>query len=124
MKLAFSIQNWEGIEWQEFCDVAEDTGMKGVEIYDIDAPIFQGKSTPTNPEFSSATRRALQNQGLNIPCIDTVSDFTSEDFLSEFTECMEVAVNLNVPAISVHTENKDHDTCVESLSILDRKSVV
>ena len=30
MKLSFSIQNWDGIEWQEFCDVAKDTKMKGV----------------------------------------------------------------------------------------------
>ena len=118
MKLSFSIQNWDGIEWQEFCDVAKDTKMKGVEMYDLDSPIFQGKSTPTNPEYASATRRHLQNAELSIPCVDTVKDFTSEDFLSEFTEAMEVAVNLNVPSISVHTTCEDHDTCVEALTIL------
>ncbi len=118
MKLSFSIQNWDGIEWQEFCDVAKDTKMKGVEMYDLESPIFQGKSTPTNPEYASATRRHLQNAELSIPCVDTVKDFTSEDFLSEFTEAMEVAVNLSVPSISVHTTCEDHDTCVEALTIL------
>ena len=118
MKLSFSIEHWDGIEWQEFCDVARDTKMKGIEIYNVEAPIFQGKTTPTNPEYASATRRHLQNQELSIPCIDTVTDFTSEDFLAEFTECMEVAVNLGIPSISVHTDVEDHDLCVESLGIL------
>ncbi len=118
MKLSFSIQHWDSLDWNEFCQVAQDTGMKGVELYDLDAPIFQGKSTPTNPEYASATRRHLQNQGLTIPCVDTVLDFTDGDFLSEFTECMEVAVNLGIPNISVHTASSDHETNVEALSIL------
>ena len=116
MKLSFSIQNWDGIEWQEFCDVAKDTKMKGVEMYDLESPIFRGKSTPTNPEYASATRRHLQNAELSIPCIDTVADFTDADFLSEFTEAMEVAVNLGIPSISVHTTSADHDTNVEALA--------
>ncbi|MBQ8082813.1 MAG: AMP-binding protein [Clostridia bacterium] len=123
MKLSFSIQNWADTGWQEFCDVAQDTRMKGVEVYDVTAPIFREKTSITNPEYASPTRRHLQNQGLSIPCLDTVADFTSEDFLNEFTEAMEVAVNLNVPAISVHTDCEDHDTCVEALSILMEVSV-
>ncbi|MBQ5581481.1 MAG: AMP-binding protein, partial [Clostridia bacterium] len=122
MKLSFSIQNWDGIEWQEFCDVAKDTKMKGVEMYDLESPIFRGKSTPTNPEYASATRRHLQNAELSIPCIDTVADFTDADFLSEFTETMEVAVNLGIPSISVHTTSADHDTNVEALTILKEMS--
>ena len=122
MKLSFSIQNWDGIEWQEFCDVAKDTRMKGVEMYDLESPIFRGKSTPTNPEYASATRRHLQNAELSIPCIDTVADFTDADFLSEFTEAMEVAVNLGIPSISVHTNSDDHDTNVEALTILKEMS--
>ena len=122
MKLSFSIQNWDGIEWQEFCDVAKDTKMKGVEMYDLESPIFRGKSTPTNPEYASATRRHLQNAELSIPCIDTVADFTDADFLSEFTEAMEVAVNLGIPSISVHTNSDDHDTNVEALTILKEMS--
>ncbi len=122
MKLSFSIQNWDGIEWQEFCDVAKDTKMKGVEMYDLESPIFRGKSTPTNPEYASATRRHLQNAELSIPCIDTVADFTDADFLSEFTEAMEVAVNLGIPSISVHTTSADHDTNVEALTILKEMS--
>lgn len=116
MKLSYSIKNWKNMNWQEFCQAAVSTKMAGVELFDINDSIFQGKSSPTNPELAASTRRKLTNQKLSLPCLDTAMDFTDEYFISEFAECVEVAVNLGIPCISVHTDNADLDDCVAALA--------
>ena len=32
MKLSFSIRNWNGIGWNEFCEAAKYTRMTGIEL--------------------------------------------------------------------------------------------
>ena len=77
MKLSFSIQNWKNMSWDEFCDVAEATRMQGIELYDIQGPVFRGKTSPSNPERAASTRRYLISKNLRIPCVNTVNDFTN-----------------------------------------------
>ena len=57
MKLSYSIKNWGGRSWKEFCEAAQDTRLKGIEIYNVEDRIFQGKNSPTNPELAGRTRR-------------------------------------------------------------------
>ena len=111
MKLSFSIQNWTGKSWNEFCQAALDTRMKGVELYNVRGSLFEGKTSPTNPELAAATRRSLVNSGLCIPCIDTANDFTKPEFEEEFAECLRVAVNLGVELIGIHTRSRDQALC-------------
>ena len=111
MKLSFSIQNWSGLAWTDFLEAASGTHMAGIELYDITGPVFQGKSSPSNPELAASTRRQLTGMGLGIPCIDTVHDFTDADFMKEFDECLEVAVNLGADAIGIHTSETDTEIC-------------
>ena len=104
MKLAFSIENWDGYGFNEFLDTAAKTGLGGVELFGISGEIFQGKSSPANPEMAAATRRQLMNAGLSLPCLGTERDFTEAEFIAEFSECVEVAVNLGIPYVSIHTQ--------------------
>ena len=115
MRSSFDIQHWQG-SWDEFCRVACDTKMSGVELFGVTDERFTGKSSPTNPELAVSQRRALGNMGLAVPNVRTAYDLTDPDFLSEFTEAVEVAVNLGSPNVSVHTDCADKDTCVDMLS--------
>ena len=103
MKLSFSIRNWNDLSWNDLCEVAAGTRMSGIELYDINGPVFQGKSSPVNPELAAQTRRRLVGDGLQVPCISTAADFTAPEFLTEFSECLRAAVNLGIPYIGIHT---------------------
>ena len=115
MNLSFSIRHWDNINWDEFLNAAVETRMKGVEISNITGPVFAGKASPTNPERSAASRRTLMNMGISIPCLETVGDFADDSFAAEFAQCLEHAVNLEIPAISLHTDCGDIDTCSQYL---------
>ena len=116
MKLSFSIQNWNALSWSEFCAVASDVKLQGIEIYNVNGPAFQGKSSPANPELAAATRRSLIRQGLTVPCIGTVLDFTDADFRYELDECVELAGNLGVENIGIRTSCEDQDRCADRLA--------
>ena len=111
MKLSFSIENWKEPRWADFCDVAEETRVTGIELCDIEGPLFQGKGSPTNPELAVSVRRNMINRRLCIPCLDTVRDFTEEAFIREMAESIEVAVNLGIDHIGIHTSEMDQDRC-------------
>ncbi len=117
LKLSFSIRHWAGISWEEFCSTASGTGMSGIEIHDVTDPIFQGKGSPTNPDQAAYQRRRLAAEGLSIPCLGTVKDFTDPSFIRELSECIDIAVNLGIETIGIHTACTDMETCVQSLGI-------
>ena len=118
MKLSFSIQNWDSLTWSECCASAADAHLKGIELYNLDAPMLQGKSSPTNPQLSAVTRRELVRQELSVPCVGTVGDFTSPDFAGELAETVEVAMNLGAENIVIHTGEGDMDVCEKAVAEL------
>jgi len=118
MKLSYSIQYWTNMDWNAIRQAALDAKLQGIELYDIDGPMFQGKASPTNPELAAATRRGLVNQGLSIPCVDTVGDFTDPGFERELAECVETAVNLGVEYVGVHTSCDTQAACAERMAVL------
>ncbi|MEE3456688.1 MAG: AMP-binding protein [Lachnospiraceae bacterium] len=117
MKLSFSIQNWNK-SWDEFLEVAGATHMQGIELYNIEGKMFEGKGSPSNPERAAYVRRELVNMGLTIPSINTVRDFTNPDFMTEFEKCAAVAVNLGIENIGIHTVSEDQElaeACVRKI---------
>ncbi len=118
MKLSFSIQNWKEMQWEQLCAAAVETRLQGVEMVDIMGPVFRGKNSPTNPDRSAGVRRTLLGQGLEVPCIGTVLDWCNPDHPGEFEECVETAVNLGIPCVSVHSQCDDDDQNGEVLSRL------
>ena len=116
MKLSFSIRHWENLSWPELCASAAETKLQGIELCDI--PALQGKRSPANPELSARTRRDLQEQGLTIPCVDTIGDFTNPDFPEELSRCVSLCKNLGIPYIVLHTEADNQAANAERLSQL------
>ncbi len=117
MKLSFSIQNWNK-SWDEFLEVAGATHMQGIELYNIEGKMFEGKGSPSNPERAAYVRRELVNMGLTIPSINTVRDFTNPDFMTEFEKCAAVAVNLGIENIGIHTVSENQElaeACVRKI---------
>ena len=115
MKLSFSIRNWNGIGWNEFCEAAKYTRMTGIELYDIAGPVFSGKESPTNPELAAASRRRLISDNLAVSCVDTAADFVDPSSAREMDECIRVAVNLGIPFIGIHTSSSDADACADAI---------
>ena len=101
MKLSFSTQNWSALTWNEFCAVASEVRLQGIEICDVRSSAFTGKNSPANPELAAATRRRLIQQKLSIPCVDTLSDFTDPAFPGELAESLQLAVNLGIPYVGI-----------------------
>ena len=118
MKLSFSIQYWKELDWGGFVSAALDARLGGIELFDVNGPAFAGKGSPTNPERAAATRRHLTNQGLSLPCLDTVGDFTDQRFVAELSECVEVAVNLGIPCVGIHTDESNQAACAERVARL------
>ncbi|MBQ1312297.1 MAG: AMP-binding protein, partial [Blautia sp.] len=118
MKLSFSIKNWNSYTWNEFCQVALDSKLQGIEIFNVKGRIFQEKSSPTNPELAASSRRYLINNGLSIPCVDTAEDFTKEGFEAELAESIQVAVNLGVELVGIHTRCREQEECRERVAKL------
>ena len=115
MKLSFSIQNWTTLRWEELVETARQTRLQGLELGSIRSPLFAGKASPANPGNAARVRRSLSGMGLSIPCAGTETDFTAPDFLAEFDECLEVAVNLGIPCIGIHTAESDMEKCASAL---------
>ena len=83
MKLSFSTFGWSGYTWQDFCGIAKDGGFGGIEIYNINEPKFSGRSGIFDPAMARAAHRALVEQNLTIPCIDTSCNIGSPEILEE-----------------------------------------
>ena len=116
MKLSFSIRNWHSLSWQELCAVAQNTRMQGIELYDLEGPVFQGKESPSNPDRAASVRRDLIGRGLEIPCVDMTRSLTDPLFDREFSACLETAVNLGVPHVAVHASLDDDGRNAAALS--------
>ena len=53
MKLSFSVQYWKNISWSDAVAAAIDARLCGIELYDVNGPMFAGKDSPhiLNPEY-------------------------------------------------------------------------
>ncbi len=127
MKLAFSIQNYTHYAWNELCNAASEANLTGIELYDVNSPVLTGKQSPGNPELAASARRALVRQNLSIPLIETVGDFTDPAFISELRTAIELAENLGISSVGIHSANADLDVCAQVLgtflSIAEPKNI-
>jgi len=110
MKLSFSIRGWSGHSWDEFVDIAGEMRMKGIELHRAHGEPFSEKGGAFHPHNAAATRRQMFERGLTLTCINTVCDIADEDKISEGIEelahCIQLAKNLGVSYIRIHTLKK------------------
>ena len=132
MKLSFSINGWTGYTWEEFCAAATEIGFNGIEIHDINKDGLSDKTGPFNKYNAAATVRNLADNGIKIPCIDSVCDIAVNDdiCINEITECINVAHNLYIPYVRIHVKRREEisvdsvkECIAKILPIAEEKSV-
>ena len=110
MKLSFSIRGWSGHTWEDFVEVAEEMRMRGIELHCAHGEPFSEKGGPFHRHNAAATRRQMFEKGLTLNCINTVCDIADEgkmaESLEELSRCTEMAKNLGVSYIRIHTMQK------------------
>ncbi len=108
MKLSFSTKGWHNKSFDEFCILAKDMRFKGIELHNVNNRLFTENNSVFDDFSASATLRKLYEMNLQIPCIDCITDFGSEDSgddaNAELMECMRVCENLHIPYIRLHTK--------------------
>ena len=82
MKLAFSTDYWKGYSWADYCLFAKELPFSGIEIHDIDDPVFSEKGAIFS-ENAAAVSRRLANLGIAIPCLDAVLNMADKDALEK-----------------------------------------
>ena len=108
MNLSFSTKGWHKTDFNEFCDIAEDLGFKGIELHNIHNRLFTDKDGAFHEYAAMATRRKLFERKLTLACIDTICDISDEKntdaTMDEVKACLEIAGNLQIPYIRVRAE--------------------
>ncbi len=108
MKLSFSTKGWHNSTFDEFCDIAVDLDFGGIELHNINNRLFTDKDGAFHDYKAAATSRRLYEKGLQIPCIDMLTDIASpakaDAAIDEFEKCLSIAASLNIPYIRVKAE--------------------
>ncbi len=114
MKLSFSIKGWNGYSWDEFCALAKDMDIQGIELYNIHNTAFTEKGGPFDEHTAAATLREMHAHNLQIPCIDSVCDIADaaqyEHNCTEIDACIKTAASFKVPYVRVHATGGDDVT--------------
>ena len=77
MKLSFSTRGWKNLGWNEMLETAADSGLNGVEIYDLpNRDDLTGRGGAFHKYNMVATARRLREADLRIPCFDTNCDLS------------------------------------------------
>ena len=120
MKLSFTTRGWRGRSWQEFCTAAAEAEFNGIELHDVHNPIFTEPGSILDPAMSNSAKRRLYEMGLEISCIDSVSDIADreaqEGCRTEIIECIAAAAALSIPYVRVQatSANKDSDDTIRA----------
>ena len=111
MKFSFSTKGWHGRTFEEFCSVAEGLHFEGIELHNVNGPLFTDKDGAFHGYASAATVRRLYEKKLQLPCIDALCDIGRRDqfdsAVEELNRCIDIAVNLKIKHIRVKAENAD-----------------
>ncbi|MBQ7044457.1 MAG: AMP-binding protein [Clostridia bacterium] len=135
MNLAFSTKFHKANGLGEFIKIADELRYDGIEIHDIKAEAFSGKSSPFNPDMASVTKRTLINAKKSIVCINVGCNVADKENAAENMQKIETAVsvanNINVPHIKVFAESADEsafdfvtDFMSKVIALCEKKNVV
>ena len=101
MKLSFSTKGWHERTFDQFCEAATDLKLEGIELHNINNPLFTSKEGAFYDYAAAAALRRLYEKKLALPCIDVVADIAgdADAALDEISKCMEIAENLRIPNV-------------------------
>lgn len=135
MNLAFSTKYKPEFSFEEFVELASDMKIGSIEIHDINAQNFRGKTGPFAPDTASGTKRYLMNKGVAICAINSTANTADkknrQTEMEHFKAAAAVARNLNVPYVKVYAESVNKDAVdiaksflSEAREIAEKKGIV
>ena len=119
MRLSFSTRGWQRLGWEELLATAADTGLEGVELYDL--PKRQDlcqRGGPFDKYNLLATARQLRERGLRIPCLDTSCDLAEEGSARRLLPLLETARDMQIPCVSAAALRDGEEAVRENLRAL------
>ena len=121
MKLSFSTKGWHGRSFDDLCDMAEATGFSGIELHNINGPLFTDRDGAFHGHAAAATKRKLYDRKLSIPCLDVLSDPAATAFdaaKDEILSCLAIAGDLGIRMLRVRTDSQNADDAREKTARL------
>ncbi|MBR6114324.1 MAG: AMP-binding protein [Oscillospiraceae bacterium] len=101
MKLSFSTRGWQHLSWEETIATAEDSGLAGIEVYDLPKrEDLYARGGAFHRYNVIATARKLRETGLTVPCLDTPRDLSLEGGADGLLPLFETAKNMTIPYVS------------------------
>ena len=122
MKLSFSTNRWNGLNLDEFVEIAKEYKFKGIELHNVD-----------EIDAKSATQfyHKLIEYGLEISCMDMVNDISTCDFdilKDEFDRCMDICKILRAKYVRIKATQDNEEKVTQfidyALSIAENNGVV
>ena len=101
MKLSFSTRGWQHLGWSELLETAVDTGLNGLEIYDLTKrEDLLSRGGAFHKYNTVATARQLRENALQIPCLDTSCDISLPGSADCLPALFETAGTMSIPYVS------------------------
>ncbi|MBM7581624.1 fatty-acyl-CoA synthase [Caldicoprobacter guelmensis] len=104
MKVCFSTLGCPDWSWEEILVAAKDLGYDGIELRGLGNEIYVPKAKPFLPEHIQASKRQLEDKGLEISCITSscyLHEKDTETYIKEGMEYIDLASQLNARFIRV-----------------------
>lgn len=110
MKLSYSIKDWYEYTFEEYINLAKETGLNGIELHNGNYEMLL-KTSLRNDNILKSVRQ-LRNEKLKITCIDVSEDISNEDekekAYNETKNNIILANNISCPYVRIHalTQNE------------------
>ena len=120
MNLSFSTRGWECLSWEDALADAEQMRFGGIELYNVQKrPELTDRGGPLHKYNTAATARLLRDRKLEIPCLDTSCDLSSDPAARQtLAQLLEIAHNLQVPCVSACALSDREDDVRAAVSAL------
>ncbi len=101
MKLSLSTYGWRDTPWQEYESLARELHYDGIEIHDVREARISGPGAPFEPSSLSRTRRRLAGEGIEISCLDALSNPADA---AQYEKAVREGEDLIVMAAALHCQ--------------------
>ena len=117
MKLSFSTDYWKGLAFADYVSLAKEMQFSGIEIHDIDDPVFS-EDNAIFSDMAPSVARKLANLGIAIPCLDTVFNMADAENERENLETVKrylaAAKSVRCPFVRLYAK-RIGDTALDTL---------
>ena len=118
MNLSFSTRGWDRLSWTEIMRDATDYAFQGIEIYNLQCcERMTDRSGPFHLYHQMETDRALRENHLRIPCLDTSIDLAAPRD-SSLEGLIQIAANMHIPYLAVCARGTDEKQIRNQLDTL------